>query len=98
VSSGTCLAQGKRSGDIRSCKWAIVADGTLIALLFTAVCVPSCDSNEQQNKAMLHPSAKIICGPHYEVGQVLQTVMDLWQNGLFHLKIVSVVSLQINWH
>lgn len=45
VSSGTCLAQGKRSGDIRSCKWAIVADGTLIALLFTAVCVPSCDSN-----------------------------------------------------
>ncbi len=93
MSSGTCLAQGKRSGDIRSCKWAIVADGTLIALLFTAVCVPSCDS--QQNKAMLHPSAKIICGPHYELGQVLKTVMVHWQNDLFHFKIVSVVVQQI---
>lgn len=59
----------KRSSDIRSCKWAMAADGTLIALLFAAVCVPLCGSQEHKNKAVSQPSVKIICDPHNYVGQ-----------------------------
>lgn len=59
----------KRSSDIRSCKWAMAADGTLIALLFAAVYVPLCDSPEHKNKAVSRPGAKIICDPHNYVGQ-----------------------------
>lgn len=47
----------------------MAADGTLIALLFAAVCVPLCNSQEHENKTVSRPSVKIICDPHNYVGQ-----------------------------